>query len=576
MASKVIKIIFIVLAVLIIVFGAAVYTIYQLTQPSQIEIIQDSILELNVGGELPALPPSSPFAKLLRQNKLSLFEMAQVFRAAAEDERILTIYLKIYPLLTSFAEIEELRDLMNEFRKSNKKIFTYLNLDLVNEKELYLASASDEIYLNPESALLINGLVAEFTFFKKMMHRLRIKPDVLQFKEFKSSENFIRSNLTSEISLMYRRILQDMQQRFIQTVAQERSINAADLEKLLDLGILTANAALNARLITHLGYEDEIQNRIKLSQDNENNYIGFTQYLTYLNQKEPLSSKNKIALLGGTGPILSGLGSNSFSSYIDADALVTTLRSIRKNKNIKALLFRINSPGGSAVGSDKIWREIHLMEKEGKPVIVSMGGTAASGAYYIAVAARKIVAQPSTITGSIGVIFQKLNVSGLFDYWLGITVDRIKLNTNADILSPTTSLTTKQKRQVKEWMNQIYNTFVQKAASGRNMTFDQLEQQAGGRIFTGSQAKDRKLIDELGGIATALNLLKKELKIPEEENVELILFPKTKSLLESLLEGNLVPPALTQSESFQSFLRQHFSTLITPAPWLLAPDLIIH
>ena len=574
MASKAIKIFGIILALLIIIFGAGVYTIYQLTLPPETKIVQNSILELNVGGQLPSLPSSSPFAMLFGKNKLSLLEMGQVFREAAKDERILAIYLKIYPLLTGFAEIEELRDFMNEFRKSNKKIYTYLNLDLVNESELYLASASDQIYLNPESALLINGLVAEFTFFQKMMYRLKIEPDILQFKEFKSAENFTRSNLTSKVRLMFKSILLDMQQRFIQTVAQERGINDNDLEKLLDFGILSSTVALNTKLVTHLGYEDQIKDQLNLPIENEN--IGFAQYLRHLKNKKLLPTKTKIALLAGTGPILSGLGNDSFSSYMDPDSTVSTLRDIRKNKDIKALLFRINSPGGSAVGSDKIWREIYLMEKEGKPVVVSMGGTAASGGYYIAVPARKIVAQPSTITGSIGVIFQKLNISGLFDHWLGITVDRIKLNANADIFSPTTSLTTKQKSQVKEWMTQIYNTFVQKAAEGRNMSFDALERHARGRIYTGSQAKDRKLIDELGGITTALNLIKKELDIPEEENVEMILFPKTKSLLEIILEGDLVLKSLTQSQSFQSFLQEHFSSFLTPAPWLLSPDLIIN
>lgn len=574
MASKAIKIFGIILAVLIIMLGTGIYAIYQLTRPPEIKISQNSILELSVGGQLPSFPPSSPFAMVFGQNKLSLLEMGQVFREAARDERILAIYLKIFPLLTGFAEIEELRDFMNEFRKSNKKIYTYLNLDLVNESELYLASASDQIYLNPESALLINGLAAEFTFFQKMMYRLKIQPDVLQFKEFKSAENFTRSSLTSEVRLMFKSILLDMQQRFIETIAQEREINTNDLEKLLDFGIISSTVALNTKLVTHLGYEDQIKHQLNLPVDNEN--IVFTQYLRHLKNKKLLPSKIKIALLAGTGPILSGVGSDNFSSYMDPDSMVSTLREIRKNKDIKALLFRINSPGGSAVGSDKIWREIYLMEKEGKPVVVSMGGTAASGGYYIAVPARKIVAQPSTITGSIGVIFQKFNVSGLFDHWLGITVDRIKLNANADIFSPTTTLTVKQKNQVKEWMTQIYNTFVRKAAEGRNMSFEDLERQAGGRIFTGNQAKDRRLIDELGGITTALNLIKKELEIPEAENLDMILFPKTKSLLEIILEGDLVPRSLIQSQSFQAFIQEHFSSFLTPAPWLLAPDLIIN
>jgi len=206
-------------------------------------------------------------------------------------------------------------------------------------------------------------------------------------------------------------------------------------------------------------------------------------------------------------------------------------------------------------------------------VVVSMSGVAGSGGYYIAMGARKIVAQPSTITGSIGVIFGKFNVRGLYEYWLGITTDQVKLAENADIFSPLHSLTNEQKEQVRSWMEAVYNTFVKKAAEGRRMKFEELEAKAHGRIYTGSQAKSLGLIDEIGGLSTALALLKKELKVPDNEEVELVLYPKPKSLWQALAEGDFFGSSLPKLSA--DSLKQAIRSLEIPSPWLLAPNVEI-
>ena len=525
------------------------------------------------------LPASSPLAQFAGQGKISLFEMGRVFQAAAEDERISAIHFKIYPLQMSWAGVEEIRSLMHQFQKSDKKIYAYLSLDLVNDIELYLASAADEIHLNQDSALLVNGLIAEVTFFKKMMNKLKVQPDVLQFKEFKSPENFTRSKLTPEVRSMYESILSDIQQRYVQTISQERQIEAQQLDKLMQSGILSASSALTSRLVTHLGYEDEIRSRLKAEspdgEEAEYRSISASDYLRAINQDDHKDTSHKVALLGGIGQIVTGRSDETWESFMGGDTMVSRLREIRKDKSVKGLLFRVNSPGGSAVGSDKIWREIRLMEEAGKPVVVSMGGTAGSGGYYIAMGARKIVAQPSTITGSIGVIFMKFNLSGLFDQWLGITVDQVKLAENADIFSPMNSLSSSQRDEIQDWMRHIYDTFVKKAAEGRHLTAEEMEQQAGGRIFTGSQAKELHLVDAVGGLHTALDLLKEELNIPQEKEVELVLYPKPKSLWQSLLKGDWSQLS-SPRQSFESFLRQQLSVMTNPAPWLIAPEVLIH
>ena len=578
MASKGVKIFGVILGILLILFGIMVFALIRFTRPAEVKVRNDSVLELTIAGELSDLPPTSPLAQFTGQGKFSLLEMGQALRAAAEDERIASIYCRIYPVQSSWASVEEIRSFMHQFRESGKKIYTYLSLDLVSDKDLYLASAADEIHLNQDSALMVNGLVAEVSFYSKMMNKLKVRPDVLQFKEYKSPESYTRSGMTPEFRSMYRSLLSDIQQRLTQALSREREIEPEELDRLMQNGILSSSSALAAGLVTHLGYEDEIRERLKTeSSEGEPEYrsISASDYLKAVKRRKKSSQPNKVALLGGFGPIMTGRSDETWENTMGGDTIVSRLRKIRKDKSVKGLLFRVNSPGGSAVGSDKIWREIRLMEEAGKPVVVSMGGVAGSGGYYISMGARKIVAQPSTVTGSIGVIFMKFNLSGLFDQWLGITVDRVKLAENADILSPTTSLNSSQRDEVEEWMSHIYTTFVEKAAEGRHLTVEELERQAGGRIFTGHQARQRRLIDAVGGLNTALDLLKQELNIPAEEEVELVLYPKPKSLWESLLEGDWAQVS-RRGQTLESLLKERLSEVTHPAPWLIVPELRIH
>lgn len=578
MASKGVKIFGVILVVLLILFGAMVFALFRFTRPAEIKVRNDSVLELSIGGELTDLPPTSPLAQLTGQGKLSLFEMGQVLQAAAEDERISSLYCRIYPLQSSWGGVEELRSFMQRFRESGKKIYAYLSLELVNDRDLYLASAADEIHLNQDAALLVNGLVAEVSFYSKMMNKLKVRPDVLQFKEYKSPGNYTRSKMTPEVRSMYRSLLSDIQQRFKQALSRERRIAPQQLDRLMQNGIQSASSALTAGLVTHLGYEDQIRDRLKVEApggEPEYRSISASDYLRAVKRQDRPAGPHKVALLGGIGHITAGRSDETWDNFMGGDTMVSRLRKIRKDKSVKGLLFRVNSPGGSAVGSDKIWREIRLMEEAGKPVVVSMGGVAGSGGYYIAMGARKIVAQPSTVTGSIGVIFMKFNLSGLFDQWLGITVDRIKLAENADILSPMTSLNPRQRGEVEDWMSHIYNTFVEKAAEGRHLTVEEMEGQAGGRIFTGSQARQHQLIDAVGGLNTALELLKKELNIPPEEEVELVLYPKPKSLWQSLLSADWAQVSGTEP-SLKSLLGERLSAMTHPAPWLIVPELRIH
>jgi protease-4 len=504
---------------------------------------------------------------------VSLVDMNRAFRSAAKDPQITSVFLSIHPLGMPWAQVEELRDFLKEFKKSGKKVITHLQLDMAEEKELYLASLSDEIYLNPDAGLLINGLAAEVEFYKRTMDKLKVEPQFLQFKEFKSAESYTREKMTPEFRSMLESILSDVQGRFVQTVAQERHIEVQRLQELIKIGMAPASMALKERLVTALGYEDEIQTKFLPEKNKEYKSVSIGKYLKAVRDRSGKKAKQKVALIGGLGPIFAGAGNDTWGNVMGGETMASRLREIRKDKEVKGVLFRVDSPGGSAVGSDKVWREVRLLETEGKPVVVSMSGVAGSGGYYIAMGARKIVAQPSTITGSIGVIFGKFNVRGLYEHWLGITTDQIKLADNADIFSPLHSLSDQQKEQIRSWMEDIYNTFVKKAAEGRGVKFEELEAKAHGRIYTGAQAKNLKLIDELGGMNTALALLKKELKVADADEVELVLYPKPKSFWQSLAEGDFFGSSLPKL-SVES-LKEYIRSLETPSPWLLAPELEI-
>ncbi|MEW5976641.1 MAG: signal peptide peptidase SppA [Acidobacteriota bacterium] len=540
MSKKTVWIFVIILAVIVVLFGLTILGALWLAAGERVEVRSGSVLEINLSLDMPELPRSAPLARLFAPGEVSLIELDTVLREASRDRRITAVYLKILPLGMSWAQIEEVRDMLKEFRKSQKKVHAYLAFDIAQERELYLAAAADEIMINPESNLLINGLVAEISFYKRMMNKLKIEPQFIMFKEFKNPENYTRETMTPEIRSMLEGVLQDIQDRFVQAVTADRKLEPAVLHNVMSHVLTSATEAQKLGLIDATGYEDEIHQKLMAGDGEDKEYrpISAQRYLKAVRGSR--TGKHRVALIGGLGLILSGSGEEAWGTALGGDSLSSQLREIRRDKSVKGVLFRVDSPGGSAVGSDKIWREIGLLEKAGKPVVVSMSGVAGSGGYYISMGASRIVAHPSTITGSIGVLFSKFSLKGLYEDWLGITTDKIKLAPHADIFSEVHALTPEQMDQIRKSMENTYNDFVRKAAEGRKTTFGEFEPKAHGRIYTGSQAKALGLVDEMGGFTVAVKALKKELKIPENESLELVLYPKPKSLWRSLLEGDLV------------------------------------
>ncbi|HUV12517.1 MAG TPA: S49 family peptidase, partial [Acidobacteriota bacterium] len=481
------KKLWLVIAVLLIIVVSAIVLsigfLYVINQPEPVRA--GTVLEVTLSGPVSEFPAQDPWAEMFSSGGLSLWELHSVFRTAAKDESVEGVLLEIFPLGASWAQIEELRDIISEFKDSGKPVWAFLSVDMVTEGQLYLASTADYIATNPTTGLLVNGLMAEVLFKKRTLEKLGIKPQFIQLKEFKSAEEYTRDELTPEVRGMLESILLELQNRFVETVARDRNIESADVQELVNIGLAGSQLAVEMNIIDETAYRYQIQKRISDEVRGGKRYRGISaqDYLESSSFVSGSTAKAHVAVVAANGTIISGK-SEAFAGLMGGTTLSAELRKLRENASIDGVILRVDSPGGSPVGSDMIWREVTLLEEEGKPVIVSMSGVAGSGGYYISMGAGRIISQPSTITGSIGVIFGKFDVSGLYE-WLGMDLDRIKVAPNADLFSLQSSLTEEQRAQVEDWMNEVYREFVQKAADGRAMEYDELEPKAHGRIYTG-------------------------------------------------------------------------------------------
>lgn len=561
-------IVVILLVLVVVAVGLGGLFVYLINRPAS--IATGTVLEVNLGAVVPEVPPSDPISLLFESDLTSVWDLYRAVERASRDDRIAALSVEISPMTSGWGQVEELRSLLEYFRESGKPVSVYLAGDLVMEKEVYLASVADHIGMNPNSSFLIDGLMAEIVFMKRTMDKLGVKPQFIQFKEFKSAETYTRESLTPEIRRMLTEVLTEIQQRFLETIADDRGLPLEQLNDLMDVGILPAERAVEVGLIDALEYRHEIRTRL---QGDAGRYRGMSiaDYLKTFSSDTAGTPGARIAVVGAVGTIVAGK-SDGFSGLLGGTTLADRLRQLREDSSIRGVILRVDSPGGSAVGSDLVWEEVRKLEESGKPVVVTMSGTAASGGYYISMGARRIVCQPSTITGSIGVIFGKFDLSGLYN-WLGMDVERIKLAPNSDLFSMTSSLSEQQILQVTEWVGRTYTAFVTKAADGRGMTFDEMEPWARGRIYTGAQAADAGLVDVLGGIIVAADEMRAALDLPADAGLQLELFPKPKTLLEVFTSGELLEA--NEPQVLLRAIRSGVEGLERPGLWMVAPEIKI-
>ncbi len=493
-----------------------------------------SVLEINLSGPVQEIVTPDFLGQLLGfMPELSLYDIWMNLRKAEIDPRIRGIILNIGYLQCDWGKVEGIREMILNFRKSGKKAFAYVEDAIEFDKEYYLATACDEIILHPLGSIGINGIGGHIPFFKNTLNKIGIEPEIEHIEEYKTAYNqFTETGFTPAHKEMMESLYKDIYSRYIETIAESRGKSKEEIQNLIDKGLFTADEALKAGLIDKLFFIDQLEEQIKEKEEKFNK----VRHQTYLKIKPTalgLNKGKKIALIYGTGPIHSGKSSiNSMGSF----TLARWFRKARQDKNIKAVVFRVDSPGGSAVASDVIWREVALTKKE-KPVIVSMSDVAGSGGYWVSMAAHKIVAHPQTLTGSIGVISGKFNLIEFYDK-LGITNEKLTFGQKADMFSSFRRLTPEEKSLLRQQILWIYEKFLTKVAEERSLSKEEVHQIGRGRVWTGAQAKENGLIDELGGLDKAIQIAKEQAGIPASEEVQLEIFPKKISFWDLLLDKN--------------------------------------
>lgn len=506
-----------------------------LSSEEQVVVQEKSVLKISLDGQINELQAENPFEGIpvLGNDILTVgvIDLKNTLLKAKEDPKIEGIVLQVNFPMTGYASLEEIRNAIIDFKASGKWVYAYS--DYLSESAYYVASAADKVFLHPVGDIEWNGLAIEVTFFKRMFDKLEIKPQIFRVGEFKSAvEPFMLDKMSEASKLQLQETIESLYGYVVEKVAESRKLDKTKLMEMADkMTIRNAKQAVEVGLIDSLIYQDEfeniIKNKIGLTEKQSIAYIKLNKYQKAISTYK--SSKNEIAVIVGEGEIVPGKGDEN---TIGGDAFANEVKKARLSDKVKAIVIRINSPGGSFIASDKIWREVSLAAQT-KPVIASMGDYAASGGYYMAMACDTIVAQPHTITGSIGIFSILFDASGLLNNKLGITSEEVKTGEFGELITVSRSLTEAEKAIWQKKTEEGYDTFTGKAAEGRGMAIEDLKKVASGRVWTGAQALDRKLVDILGGLDDAILLAAQKANITDDYKTKFL--PKRKPLLEQLM-----------------------------------------
>jgi len=521
---------------LLLLFGLA----GMLASFSETEVIleENTLLHLNLNGrtlvertteddlELGAF--SDPFGS---ESNAGLVNLKKAIAEAKTNEKIKGIYLETGLINAGQAGLLELREALLDFKTSGKFIVAYD--EAFSEGGYFLASVADEVYLNPLGGIDFNGLSSETIFLKGFFDKVGIKPEVFRVGEFKSAvEPFILDKMSPENRLQTQYFLDDINAHAIELIATSRGLSKDSVMQINSkMLVRKPQDAVTYKLATALKYEDEVHALLKeklgLTEEDELPTINATD-LGSLAKSKNITSDNRIAVILAEGEIVDGNADGAISS----EKFAEEIRKARKDDNIKAIVLRVNSPGGSILASDVIWREM-AEAKKAKPVMVSMGEVAASGGYYISAPADTIVAQPNTITGSVGIFGILFNVQELVNEKMGVTTDVVSTGELSDFMNVARPLTEVERTIIQSSVEDGYETFISRVAEGRGMHPDSVRKVASGRVWTGSQAKERGLVDVLGGLDTAIKLAAEKIKAGDDYRV--VYYPEKKPWFEELV-----------------------------------------
>lgn len=511
-------------------------------------VADGSTLILEMDGEIPERAPVEfPIPFLQQRTPPTVADIWTTLRKAAVDRRIRAIVFEPRDLQIGWAKLEEIHGDLEAFRKSGKPIYAYLKTP--GAREYYLATTANRIYMDPEDELNLKGMRFELMYFRKTLDKLGVEVEIQHAGKYKDfGDMFTRSSMSQETKEVLTSILDGLYGHLVQTIAAARKKTPDQVRATIDQGPFLSPEAKTQGLIDGLLYEDQMFDEVKAKlADGELKKVSLHEYLKVPPSSVGLGGKQQIALVTGQGGITRGDDGQDLSgdSGIESEGFDRLLRRVGNDADIKGVIVRIDSPGGEVFASDAIWREMNLLSKK-KPMVISMSDTAASGGYYIAMTGDPVVAYPGTVTGSIGVVFGKANLHGLYDK-LGVTKELLSRGRFADIDSDYQPLSAAAREKLRVAIEENYRSFVTKVASARRRKFDEIEPLSQGRVWLGSQAKANGLVDELGGLDRAIELVKEKAKIPRSERVSLVTYPAKRSIfdvmfgqaVESTLESRL-------------------------------------
>ncbi len=531
------------------------------TENKKVEKKTVSLAHIKLSGSLTEAPPATDplFGSLTEHFKSKLDRLHK----AETDPNVQVVYLQLDGLSVGWGKLDELSRAIAAVRKSGKKVFAYLESG--STKDYLVALACDEICLPESGWLMLTGMRAEVSFYKDLFEKIGVQADMLQMGDFKAAaEPFMRNSMSKPARAQLTRVIDDyFENSLVERIVQAREgkqFTAEQVKKLIDEGPYTARGAVKAGLVDRVGYADDYREQLKqaLKKQHPEEKVEFVKdygkkkkedidlsnpfaifKLLATPTKHKSSDNPKIAVIYASGIITTGKSEEGLlgGETIGSTTMIEAIRQAEEDKTVKAIVLRVDSPGGSALASDLIWNEL---KRSKKPVIASMSDVAASGGYYISMAAQKIYADPGTLTGSIGVVGGKLAIGGTLNK-IGIKTEVISRGANSGILSPDKPFSETERKAMTALMKDIYDQFLDKALegrkkAGRTMTREELVKLAGGRIWTGRQAKENGLIDELGTMGDAIEAARKLAKLPAGKEPELLLLPKSKNFLDSFLE----------------------------------------
>jgi protease-4 len=533
-----IVLVFVTLAVFVSLVGTALMYFAVARGPS---VPRSATLVLRPGGELREIAPDDVVGQLLGRDGQSVRVFWDTLRKAARDERITTVLLMPGTLeLPYWGKVQELRDAVLAFRQSGKKVIAFLEYG--GDREYYLASAADRVYLLPTSPLDLTGVASYEIFLRGTLERVGAYPDFLQIGKYKTAPNQLTERgFTPAHREMAISLNRDLYEQLVRGIAEARRKSDAEVRALIDRGPFTPEEALRAGLVDDLAYEDQLDDRVPELHDDTGGRrrLDGADYARVAPSAAGLRPRSRIAVLYAVGTIVSGRSRFDpiNGQLVGSETLVEQIREIRGDQSIRAIVLRIDSPGGSAVASDVIWRELMITRRErpSRPLVASMSDLAASGGYYIALPAQVIVAQPATLTGSIGIFGGKIALGGAMEK-LGVGYETVTSGAHADIYSPFDRFEPGARARIEQYMRTFYEGFVRKVAESRGKTPDEIDAVAQGRVWTGRQARAHGLVDALGGLQAAVEIAKARAGIPASEDVELVIFPPRRSLYQLLSE----------------------------------------